>query len=69
MNDLQECIRYGIQKINIYTDISIAASEAAYRYIKQYGPVIDKISPMREAVKKVAVQKMTDFGSVGKAMR
>ena len=70
VNDLQECIRYRIQKINIYTDISIAASEAAYRYVKQYGPVIDKISPlMREAVKKVAVQKMTDFGSVGKAMR
>lgn len=69
VGDLQACIRYGIQKINIFTDISIAASEAAYEYVKQYGPTINEISPrMREAVKKVAIQKMTDFGSVGKAL-
>ena len=67
LKDLQDCIKNGIQKVNIYTDISIAACEAAHEYVETKGKNIDGLSPyVKEAVKKVAMSKMIDFGSIQK---
>lgn len=64
--DFRSCIREGIAKVNIFTDINIAAAKASYdNYIegKGYSLTIPKVV---EAVKKVAEEKMKLFGSEGK---
>ncbi len=68
LSDIQNCIESGIQKINIYTDISIAACGAAVKEIEDNGPAMNEVSVvMKEAVKKTARRKMIDFGSAGQA--
>jgi len=68
LKDLQACIKNGIQKVNIYTDVSIVVCDAASESIKKNGKAIDKVSiAMREASQKIATQKMIELGSCGKA--
>lgn len=65
---LKDCIANGIQKINIYTDIGIAACEEIVDTIQNKGKIIEEVSVrMRQVTKEVAKQKMVNFGSVGKA--
>lgn len=66
LKDLQSCIKNGIQKVNIYTDISMAACDSAHEYVEKKGRNIEGMSVfMKDAIKKVAMQKMIDFGSSG----
>lgn len=66
--DFQNCIKAGIQKMNIYTDIGTAACEASREALKDSSTTIYELSlAMRDAVRKVAAEKMTIFGSNGKA--
>lgn len=68
LKDLQSCIENGIQKVNIYTDVSIAVCGAACDSIRENGKSIDKASlAMKDAARMVAAQKMREFGSVGQA--
>ena len=67
-NDFRQAIKEGISKVNIFTDINVAALEAE---IKSFTSVekglIDLIPAAVEAVKQECVKKMELFGSVGKA--
>ena len=66
--DFRETIRQGICKVNIFTDLTLAAmhriredaGDAGLSYIKQCARIA-------EAVKEEAIGKMRIFGSVGKA--
>ncbi len=63
----RDCVKNGIQKINIYTDISYAASRAAHDFVEHNTPNIHEVSEaMREAVKKATIEKLMIFGCAGK---
>lgn len=65
--DFQKAIQAGISKVNIFTDINIAAIEAELRAFDSIDKgIIDMIPAMVLAIKNAVVQKMELFGSVGK---
>lgn len=67
-DDFRNVIRDGIQKVNIYTDVSFAVSRAAYDWVKAQDPCIEKISvQMRKACHEAARRKLKLFNCEGKA--
>ncbi len=67
-NDFRQAIKEGISKVNIFTDINIAAVEAEFkRFTSMDKGVIDLIPAAVEAVKQEAMKKMKLFSSDGKA--
>lgn len=66
--DFQRAIREGISKINIFTDINVAAVEAEFRKFEYMNKgIIDLIPAAVEAVKQETEKKMRLFSSVGRA--
>ena len=66
--DFQLAIQAGISKINIFTDINVAAVEAKFRQFSSMDKgVIDLIPAEVEAVKQECMKKMELFDSSGKA--
>ena len=66
-NDFKRAIGEGISKINIFTDINIAAVEAEFKKFENMSKgIIDLIPAAVEAVKQETLKKMTLFSSVGK---
>lgn len=66
-NDFKRAIEEGISKINIFTDINIAAVEAEFKKFENMSKgIIDLIPAAVEAVKQETLKKMTLFSSVGK---
>ncbi len=63
----RDCIKRGISKVNIFTDINRAASRAAYENYKDGCGITDVIPAMRQAVKSATEEKIKIFGSFGKA--
>ena len=67
-NDFRQAIQEGISKVNIFTDINIAAVKAEFsRFTDMNKGIIDLIPAAVEAIKQEAVKKMELFASVGKA--
>lgn len=67
-NDFRTAIKEGISKVNIFTDINIAAVEAEFKkFTSMEKGVIDLIPAAVEAVKQETMKKMKLFGSDGKA--
>lgn len=67
-NDFRRAIQEGISKINIFTDINIAAVEAEFRKFEYMSKgIIDLIPAAVETVKQETQKKMTLFSSTGKA--
>lgn len=67
--DFKRAIREGISKINIFTDINVAAAEAEYRkYVSSsgYAGLTDLIPAAVEAVKNETMKKMNLFASNGR---
>lgn len=62
--DLKASIKYGIAKMNIFTDICVAGVEAMKN---GEGAYIDIRDMKFKAMKQAAIEKMIMFGSVGKA--
>ena len=66
--DFRKAIEAGISKVNIFTDINIAAVESAMAHFTSMGKgIIDLLPSVREAVKLSVIEKMQLFGSCGKA--
>ncbi|MEF9973233.1 MAG: class II fructose-bisphosphate aldolase [Clostridia bacterium] len=66
--DFRNCVRDGIQKVNIYTDVSFAASQAAHDYVEAHNKNIHDVSiAMREAVRDATITKLKLFSCAGKA--
>lgn len=66
--DFRSVVRDGIQKINIYTDVSNAASQAAHDWVKNHNRSIEQVSPqMRKASYEAAIKKLHLFSCAGKA--
>lgn len=67
-NDFKQAILRGISKVNIFTDINIAAVQAEFCAFQSMDKgLTDLILPAVEAIKQEAIKKMKLFGSVGKA--
>lgn len=65
--DFQKAIREGIAKVNIFTDINLAAAQAQMRqYTNSAQGITDLIPAAVEAVKQETMKKMQLFDSVGK---
>jgi len=67
-NDFRKAIQEGISKVNIFTDINVAAVEAEFKKFSTMDKgIIDLIPAAVEAVKLETVKKMKLFSSDGKA--
>ncbi len=67
-NDFRRGIQEGISKVNIFTDINVAAVEAEFkRFSDMNKGIIDLIPAAVEAVKQETLKKMKLFSSDGKA--
>lgn len=67
-DDFRQAIKDGISKVNIFTDINIAAVKAEFsRFTDMNKGIIDLIPAAVEAVKQETISKMELFSSVGKA--
>ncbi len=67
-NDFRQAIKDGISKVNIFTDINVAAVEAEFKKFSSMDKgVIDLIPAAVEAVKLASINKMELFSSTGKA--
>jgi fructose-bisphosphate aldolase class II len=64
----KECIKNGICKVNIFTDINKAAAKAAGELYTDGKAMTDLIPSMYEAVRVATEEKMLLFGSDGKAL-
>ncbi len=66
--DFRKCIEMGISKVNIFTDINVAAVAAALANFTDMGKgIIDLLPSIREAIKLSVKEKMELFGCCGKA--
>ncbi len=67
-NDFKQAIKEGISKVNIFTDINVAAVEAEFKKFHSMDKgLIDLIPAAVEAVKLETLKKMELFSSNGKA--
>ncbi len=67
-NDFKIAIQEGISKVNIFTDINVAAVEAEFKKFSSMDKgLIDLIPAAVEAVKQESMKKMQLFSSDGKA--
>jgi len=68
--DFKQAIAEGISKVNIFTDINVAAVQAQFRAFQSMEKgIIDLIQPAVEAVKQETMKKMLLFGSDGKGIK
>ncbi len=66
-DDFRQAINDGISKVNIFTDINVAAASAAKERFTDVGKGITDLLPSEvEAVKKETIKKMELFSSVGR---
>ena len=67
-SDFKRAIKEGISKVNIFTDINVAAVEAEFKKFQSMDKgIIDLIPAAVEAVKQATTEKIKLFGSDGKA--
>ncbi len=67
-DDFRKAIKEGISKVNIFTDINVAAVEAEFAKFQHMNKgIIDLIPAAVEAVKQETAKKMKLFSSDGKA--
>lgn len=66
---LRECVRQGISKINIYTDLSVRALDSIGALLASGRPVRinDALRTARDSFRKVAAHYLRVFGSAGQA--
>lgn len=65
-DDFKRAIQEGISKVNIFTDINVAAVKAEFsRFTDMNKGIIDLIPAAVEAIRQETMKKMELFGSVG----
>lgn len=68
VREIQEGIRHGVRKINVDTDLRLAATGAIRRALAEKPGEFDTrhyLGPAREAMKAVVKARMEDFGQAG----
>lgn len=67
VKNFQDCIQAGIAKVNIFTDLDVAAAKAVRDGWQPGMGMTSLMGPQAQAVKAVVLEKMGIFGSAGKA--
>lgn len=68
--DFKKAIAAGISKVNIFTDLNVAAVDAVFRdFTDRNKGIIELLPSVRNSVKQSVTEKMELFGSCGKAGR
>lgn len=67
VQNFQDCIQAGIAKVNIFTDLDVAAAKAVRDGWQPGMGMTSLMGPQAQAVKAVVLEKMGIFGSAGKA--
>ena len=68
--EIQEGIRHGVRKINIDTDIRLAMTGAARKFLAENPEKFDMrewMKPAREAARQICKQRYLEFGCEGQA--
>ena len=69
-DDFKQAIKEGISKVNIFTDINVAAVKAEFsKFTDMNKGIIDLIPAAVEAIKQETMKKMELFSSVGKGRK
>ena len=66
-DDFRNCIREGIAKVNIFTDLCVAGEKAVAEATQRKMGYLEMRNYKVDTIKNAVMQKMTLFGSVGKA--
>lgn len=66
-DDFRNCIRNGIAKVNIFTDLTLAAYESIKTDVADGTPYLELLNHSICSIKNEVVKKMRLFGSNGKA--
>ncbi len=72
VEEIQEAIKHGVRKINIDTDIRLAMTAAARKFLAENPDKFDArewLKPAREAAKKICQQRYVEFGCEGQAAK
>ncbi len=64
--DLKNCIKNGISKVNIFTDINCAAAKSAVNTYKDGNGMTDLMGSIVNSIKDVTIAKMKMFGSINR---
>ena len=70
VEEIQEAIKHGVRKINIDTDIRLAMTSAARKFLAENPDKFDArewLKPAREAAKQLCKQRYIEFGCEGQA--
>lgn len=70
VREIQECIKYGVRKINIDTDIRLAMTGAIREYFVKHPSEFDPRKPFKEAIiaaKAICKARFEEFGTAGQA--
>ncbi len=70
--EIQEAIKYGVRKINIDTDLRLAATGAIRRYFAEHPSEFDPRGynkTAKEAMKSICKERFTQFGAAGHAQK
>jgi fructose-bisphosphate aldolase class II len=70
VEEIQRGIRHGVRKINVDTDNRMAITGAIRKVLAESPEKFDPrdyLKPAREAMKKVCIERMTQFGQAGNA--
>jgi fructose-bisphosphate aldolase class II len=70
VEEIQQAIKYGVRKINIDTDIRLAMTGAARKFLAENPDKFDArewLKPAREAAKQLCKQRYLEFGCEGQA--
>ena len=66
-DDFRNTVKYGIAKVNIFTDLLIASENAVRRGLSENKAYLDVRNDVVSAVKAEVIKKMKLFGSAGRA--
>ena len=72
IEEIQEAIKHGVRKVNIDTDIRLAMTGAARKFLAENPEKFDMrewMKPAREAAKAVCKQRYLEFGCEGQAAK
>ena len=72
VSEIQEAIKYGVRKVNIDTDIRLAMTGAARKFMFENPDKFDArewLKPAREAAKQVCKARYLEFGCEGQAAK
>jgi len=72
VEEIQEAIKHGVRKINIDTDIRLAMTAAARKFLAENPDKFDArewLRPAREAAKTICQQRYVEFGCTGQGSK